>query len=148
MIEVDVEVANASVLIRGIIDDSGADEDIPLPQVSRLIMEKIIAFCEHQKDHAPPDIEKPLSSSDMSQVVDAWYADYVNLEQETLFELVMAANYLDIKSLLELSCAKVASLIKNKSVQEIRQFFNIENDFTPEEEAQIQEENRWAEEAF
>ena len=60
----------------------------------------------------------------------------------------MAANYLDIKSLLELSCAKVASLIKNKTVAEIRTFFNIENDFTPEEEAQIQEENRWAEESF
>ena len=60
----------------------------------------------------------------------------------------MAANYLDIKSLLELSCAKVASLIKNKTVAEIRAFFNIENDFTPEEEAQIQEENRWAEESF
>ena len=62
--------------------------------------------------------------------------------------MVMAANYLDIKSLLELSCAKVASLIKNKTVAEIRTFFNIENDFTPEEEAQIQEENRWAEESF
>ena len=47
----------------------------------------------------------------------------------------MAANYLDIKSLLELACARVASMIKNKSVQEIRTFFNIENDFTPEEEA-------------
>ena len=60
----------------------------------------------------------------------------------------MAANYLDIKPLLELSCAKVASQIKNKSVQEIRKYFNIENDFTPEEEAQIAEENRWAEESF
>ena len=47
----------------------------------------------------------------------------------------MAANYLDIKSLLELSCAKTASLIKDKSVPEIRKFFNIENDFSPEEEA-------------
>ena len=84
----------------------------------------------------------------MSQVVDQWHADYINLEQEELFELVMAANYLDIKPLLELSCAKVASQIKNKSVVEIRKYFNIENDFTPEEEAQIQEENRWAEESF
>ena len=50
--------------------------------------------------------------------------------------------------MLDLSCAKVASLIKNKSIQEIRKFFSIENDFTPEEEAQIMEENKWAEEAF
>ena len=65
-----------------------------------------------------------------------------------LFELIMASNYLDIKTLLDLACAKVASQIKNKSVHEIRQFFNIENDFTPEEESQIMEENKWAEESF
>ena len=84
----------------------------------------------------------------MESVVDKWYADYINLEQEILFELIMASNYLDIKSLLELACAKVASMIKNKSIEEIRKFFNIENDFTPEEEAQIMDENRWAEESF
>jgi S-phase kinase-associated protein 1 len=52
----------------------------------------------------------------MASVVDPWYADYINLEQEVLFELIMASNYLDIKPLLELACAKVASLIKNKSI--------------------------------
>ena len=62
-----------------------------------------------------------------------------------LFEVTMAANYLDVKPLLELCCAKVASLIKGKSVEETRQFFNLANDFSPEEEAQIMEENRWAE---
>ena len=73
---------------------------------------------------------------------------FINLEQDVLFELILAANYLDIKSLLELSCAKTASLIKNKTIEEIRKFFGIENDFSPEEEAQIMEENKWAEEAF
>ena len=148
VLEVDVAVASQSVLIKGLIEDSGTDEEIPISQVSKHIMEKIITFMEHMKDNAPPEIEKPLSSTDLSQVVDQWHADYVNVDQEMLFEIVMAANYLDIKPLLELSCAKVASLIKGKSVQEIRDFFNIENDFTPEEEAQVMEENRWAEESF
>ena len=70
----------------------------------------------------------------MHSLVDPWYADYINVEKEVLFELIMASNYLDIKHLLEFACAKVASLIKNKSIEEIRKFFNIENDFTPEEE--------------
>ena len=70
----------------------------------------------------------------MHSLVDPWYADYINVEEEELFELILASNYLDINPLLELACAKVASLIKNKSIEEIRKFFNIENDFTPEEE--------------
>ena len=133
-VEIDLEIAEKSVLIKGLIDDSGTEEQIPLPNVKRPILEKVITFCQHLKDHAPPEIEKPLKSVDMASVVDAWYADYINLEQEVLFELIMASNYLDIKPLLELSCSKVASIIKNKSIQEIRKFFNIENDFSPEEE--------------
>ena len=55
---------------------------------------------------------------------------------------------MDIKSLLELACAKVASMIKGMTIPETRKFFNIENDFSPEEEAQIMDENKWAEESF
>ena len=148
IIEVDQEVAEKSVLIKGLIEDGGTEDEIPIAQVNHRIMEKVIVFMDHMRSVAPPEIEKPLSSTDLSQFVGQWHADYVNVEQEMLFEIVMAANYLDVKPLLELSCAKVASLIKGKTVQEIRQFFNIENDFTPEEEAQVMEENRWAEESF
>ena len=52
-----------------------------------------------------------------------------------LFELILAANYLNIKPLLELACAKVASLISNRPIPEIRRFFNIQNQLTPAEEA-------------
>ena len=147
-VQVEVSVAEKSVLIKGLIDDSGTEEQVPLPNVKRPILEKVIEFCKHIKDNAVPEIEKPLRNTDMATVVDAWYANYINVEQEMLFELIMASNYLDIKPLLELSCAKVASMIKNKSIQEIRKFFNIENDFTPEEEQQIMEENKWAEQSF
>jgi len=37
-------------------------------------------------------------------------------------------------------------MIKGKSPEEIRTMFHIENDFTPEEEAQVRDENKWAEE--
>ena len=35
------------------------------------------------------------------------------------------------------SCAKVASMIKGKSPEDIRSTFGIANDFTPEEEAKV-----------
>ena len=50
---------------------------------------------------------------------------------------------MDIKPLLELASAKVASIRKGKNTEEIRKTFNITNDFTPEEEQQILEENKW-----
>ena len=63
------------------------------------------------------------------------------------FFAVQAANYMDIKSLLDLTCAKVASMIKGKTPEDIRKTFNIVNDFTPEEEAKVREENKWCEES-
>ena len=88
-----------------------------------------------------PAVEK------MEEVVDVWDAKYVDIEQELLFELILAANYMDIKPLLDLTCATVASMIKGKTPEEIRRTFNIANDFSPEEEAQVREENKWCEEA-
>ncbi len=35
----------------------------------------------------------------MTEVVQEWYATFVNVEQETLFKLILAANYMDIKPL-------------------------------------------------
>ena len=61
-----------------------------------------------------------------------------------LLQLILAANYLDIKPLLDLTCAKIASMMKDKTTEEKRQIFNIVNDFTPEE---VREENKWCEEA-
>uniref|UniRef100_A0A915B6W6 Skp1-related protein n=1 Tax=Parascaris univalens TaxID=6257 RepID=A0A915B6W6_PARUN len=56
-----------------------------------------------------------------------------------------AANYLDVGELLSAGCKTIAALIKGKSVEELREFFHIENDFTPEEEARVREENAWCE---
>ena len=149
IIEVEKDIIAKSSLVQSMIDDAGdSDEQIPLPNVKKAILDKIIEFCKYAKENPTPEIEKPLRSSNLADVVPQWYANFVELDQEVLFELILAANYMDIKSLLELSCAKVASMIKGKSIPEIRKFFNIENDFTPEEEAQIIEENKWAEEAF
>ena len=59
---------------------------------------------------------------------------------------LQAANYLDIKGLLDVTCKTVANMIKGKTPEEIRKTFNIKNDFTEEGEAQVCKENQWCEE--
>ena len=65
----------------------------------------------------------------MAEVVQDWYARFVAVEQETLFELILAANYMDVKPLVTLTCRAIAMLISGKSTDEIRQTFDITDDF-------------------
>eukprot|EP00518_Triparma_eleuthera_P005595 CAMPEP_0182452822 /NCGR_PEP_ID=MMETSP1319-20130603/135_1 /TAXON_ID=172717 /ORGANISM="Bolidomonas pacifica, Strain RCC208" /LENGTH=166 /DNA_ID=CAMNT_0024650695 /DNA_START=58 /DNA_END=558 /DNA_ORIENTATION=- len=149
--QVPVDIAKMSELVKTMIDDEDdADDDaqeVPLPNVKSTVLVKVIEFAKHYKEEPMSEIDKPLKSSNMSEVVQTWYSNFVDVDQELLFELILAANYMDIKPLLDLTCATVASMIKGKTPEEIRKTFNIVNDFTPEEEAQVREENKWCEEA-
>lgn len=78
--------------------------------------------------------------------ISPWDQTFITVDKELLFDLILAANYLDIKGLLDLGCKTVANMIKGKTPQQIREELGIENDFTPEEEEQIRKENEWCEE--
>ncbi|CAN0893113.1 SCF ubiquitin ligase complex protein SKP1a [Linum grandiflorum] len=41
-------------------------------------------------------------------------------------------------------CQKATHMISEKTTEEMHKIFNIKNDFTPEEEANIRIANRWA----
>lgn len=45
-----------------------------------------------------------------------------------LFALILAANYLDIKALLDTTCKHLANMIKGKSPEEIRKVCNLKMD--------------------
>mmetsp|Transcript_24924 Transcript_24924/g.25142 ORF Transcript_24924/g.25142 Transcript_24924/m.25142 type:complete len:179 (-) Transcript_24924:207-743(-) len=150
MFDVPLAEAKMSELVKTMIDDEQDEneaQEIPLPNVKTPILAKVIEFTHHYKAEPMTEIEKPLKSANMMEIVQEWYANFVNVEQDVLFEMILAANYMDIKPLLDLTCATVASMIKGKTPEEIRRQFNIVNDFTPEEEAQVREENKWCEEA-
>ncbi len=55
-------------------------------------------------------------------MVGEWQYDWINdnEDNETLFGLIAAGNYLNIPRLVRLGCAKVATLINGKSVEEVR----------------------------
>jgi S-phase kinase-associated protein 1 len=140
------EVEKSVAFVSGVIEIWSEDHDeLHIPTVSSAVLKKILEFCRHVRDTGPcPEIEKPLRSANMHDVIEKWYADYIDVDQGMLMEIMISANYLDIKRLLELSCAKLASKLKDKTPLQLREEFHLENEFTPEEEARIMEENKWA----
>lgn len=49
------------------------------------------------------EIEKPLKSNNMVENVGAWYAEFIDMDDTSLYKLVNAANYLMIQPLLDLA---------------------------------------------
>uniref|UniRef100_A0A8B9W321 S-phase kinase-associated protein 1 n=1 Tax=Bos mutus grunniens TaxID=30521 RepID=A0A8B9W321_BOSMU len=114
-------------------DDEGDDDPVPLPNVNAAILKK---WCTHHKDDPPPP-EDDENKEKRTDDIPVWDQEFLKVDQGTLFELILAANYLDIKGLLDVTCKTVANMIKGKTPEEIRKTFNIKNDFTEEEEAQF-----------
>ena len=142
--DADVQTAKCSDTIKTMLEDSGMEEGdnavVPLPNVNSAILRKVLHWANFHKDDPQPtedDENKEKRTDDIS----SWDADFLKVDQGTLFELILAANYLDIKGLLDVTCKTVANMIKGKTPEEIRKTFNIKNDFTPAEEVQVRKAN-------
>ena len=146
VLTVSTEVANMSVTIKNMLEDFGGATDAPIPlhNVSSKILQKVVDYCKHAVENPAPKTDD--KKDDKKDDINPWDKEFCNVDQATLFELILAANYLDIKPLLDLTCKTVANMIKGKTPEEIRKTFNIKNDFTPEEEEKVRKENEWCEE--
>ena len=125
-------------LMQDIQNDTGP---IPLRSVALDVLKKILEWADyHQDDEEDKNKDENYKkSTDIGE----WDRKFLDVDQAMLFEIIIAANYLDIKDLLNTGCRAVANMIRGKSTEEIRKTFNIINDFTPEEEAAIRKENEW-----
>ena len=132
---VDVEIAKQSVIIKTMLEDLGMDEEddedvVPLPNVNAAILKKVIEWATYHKDD-PPLPEDDENKEKRTDDICSWDADFLKVDQGTLFELILAANYLDIKGLLDVICKTIAKMIKGKTPEEIRKTFNIKKTSLP-----------------
>ena len=134
---VEMNIARKSVTIKTMLEDLGLDdcyngEPVPLPTVDSDILEKVIEWCTKHKD----DATDAFTNLSMDQLPVWDEKDFFDegKDQKMLFDLILAANYLDIKGLLDIGCKVVAKMIKNcGTAEEIRKKFNISPD--PQEDA-------------
>ncbi|KAJ1349871.1 hypothetical protein KIN20_005532 [Parelaphostrongylus tenuis] len=123
--------------------DLGLDESndpIPICNVSGPIMKKVLQWCTYHKDD-PQRMDPEDSREERTVEISSWDAEFLRVDKITLFEIIVAAEYLDIKGLFDATCKAAANMIKGRTPEEIRSFFNIESDLTPEEEKQIRTES-------
>jgi len=112
-----------SVVVKSATEQDQSVADLPV-QVKGDILALVVEYMNHHGGTEPPIVEKPLRSKIMKDVVkDPWDAEFVDKigeNRQQLYDLILAANYMDIKALLHLGCAKVASLIKGQPLEKIR----------------------------
>jgi S-phase kinase-associated protein 1 len=142
IIHLDENIAKRSEVLKQMLEDiPDSDEPIPIFDKSCELttMNIIVAYLSKHQHFDDNKVVK--------EERDKFDKDFIKVEDDVLFNIILAANYLDIKSLLDLTCKTVADYIKQcKTTEEIRQRFNIVNDFTPEEEDEVRKENAWCDE--
>lgn len=128
--EFDIErsIIERSILLRNLLADTDYDyeesDPIPLPNVKSEAFNKVIEWIEHHRDTTFPDDED--EDARKAAPLDAWDKDFLkNVSDDMLYDIILAANYLNIRPLLDAGCKTVAEMIRGKSADEIRRIFNI-----------------------
>jgi hypothetical protein len=96
-------------------------------ELDKTVLDQIVEYMNYHKGNEPPIIEIPLKSDVMSEVVsDQWDATFIDgvagadNDLNKLYALVRGALLLHVQSLLHLGCAKIASYIKGKTIEDSR----------------------------
>nr|CAD2184354.1 unnamed protein product [Meloidogyne enterolobii] len=122
--EVDRGIIRLSSVLNDIFKDVGMDEPggsdnsetVPLADVDGVILRKVIEWCERHKDDPPNKNYNEFSS---------WDDEFLKMDRSTLFEIILAANYLGIDGLMTVVCNKVGDILRGKSVEGIKDLFNM-----------------------
>ncbi|PIA62079.1 hypothetical protein AQUCO_00200222v1 [Aquilegia coerulea] len=134
--EVEEAIMLQSETIKHMIEDGCADDEIPLLNISGNILKIVIEYC---KKHVGDELLNIYEKEELKQ----WDWKFIEIERIPLFYVLIAANFLGIKGLLDLGCKQVGKMMKGKNCEQVREMFGIVNDFTPEEEAELRNKNKW-----
>ena len=144
-IEISKKATYRSGLLKGIIEDFPDNTEFPVNQVNGTLLEKIKEYLVHYQDEEPPKIEVPLKSTNFKECVSDWDYNYLGEDINLIFDLINASNYMDIKSLFEITSAKLGSKIKGMTSETVKKDFEIP-ELTKEENEQIMNLKKYLEE--
>ena len=133
---VDIEVAKMSDTIKTMMDDlgieDGKEELVPIPNVDGPVLKMVIEWAKHHKaDPQPAEVNE--SKGRFRFEIQEWDKEFLKVSQAVLFDLIVAADYLDMKGLLDVTCQTVGDMIKGNSPEDIRKILNVKKDLDAEQ---------------
>ncbi|OTA64032.1 E3 ubiquitin ligase complex SCF subunit scon-3 [Hypoxylon sp. EC38] len=141
------EAAKNSQLLTDLMEDLSEDEvELPIPiQADKETLMKVVQWCELQIQQEEVEEKVEEEKPKLPAPIPLWAKDFFEgLSQDEAFAVITAANFLDIQLLIQCTAKHIANQIKGMSTEEMREYFHIENDFSPEEEESIRRECEWA----
>jgi len=107
-------------------------------QVTPEALAYVVGYLNNLGDREPKDIVKPIRTTVMNECIAvedredavAMEALYNDSGKRAVFDVIIAANYLDNKDLLHLGCVKIATLIKGQSPERIKEILGDEDETT------------------
>ncbi|KAL5206860.1 hypothetical protein ABZP36_035069 [Zizania latifolia] len=119
---------------------------IPLHNITSQTLSMVVVYCNKHYTAAAADGDDAADEENKvanNKQLREWDERFINLEQDKLYDILVAANNLGIDGLVDLCCWRFADMMKGKSASEIRVKLGISDDFTPEQRAQIQKDSPW-----
>jgi len=135
--ELDRKSAKLCKFIQVILQGDENAKIIDTPQVIGDILKVVVEYLKKQHAGAEPDpLPMPVRSTQMKDVTPfPWDGEWIDkFTPADVFEIILAANYLDVKSLLHLGCAKIATEIKKLPREEINKIIAEEEKYRKEQE--------------
>ncbi|XP_034948772.1 S-phase kinase-associated protein 1-like [Chelonus insularis] len=137
--EIEIESVVYSETIKDMLDvlkSPEPDEVISIPGVPDKVLIQIIEWLNYCHYNSLPS-KTPEIERDLEQ----WKNRFLQQNANTLIELLKAANYLNIKTLLDATSSQLANIISGKTPEAIRAEFGIADDLTREQKKEIRREN-------
>ncbi|CCD69372.1 Skp1-related protein [Caenorhabditis elegans] len=106
-------------------NDVASMDPIPITNVTGNIMKMVIEWCEKHKGETLP-VEDDSVPKNIT--VPEWDTNFLKIDNDVLFDLIVASNFLDVPGLMSYACKMVANMAIGKSPDEMRVLFAIPTD--------------------
>ena len=148
-INIDEKYLHMSKLLMNVLNSEGATIDtdgnehilVPLYAVNKNLLSIVLEFMNI--NYKVNDMKLPMpipNEKTFHDIIGEQNILFFKAYHSKLFDLIIAADYMEIPLLLHLCCAKIAVNIKNYDLTSMREYFKIIDDFTPEQKRQAYKE--------